>query len=159
MKGSFDNNAYSLSAEFGWRFEPCSYGFIEPQMEVTYGRISGDTFTSSNHVRIVHDDFDSLIARAGVRVGAKFPENRGNIYLRISGAYDFMGESEGEARLLTGASHRKLEEDLGGAWLETAVGANFRLTEASNVYVDLERTNGGEVVENWRWNVGFRTEF
>lgn len=159
MKGSFDNNAYSLSAEFGWRFEPCSYGFIEPQMEVTYGRISGDTFTSSNHVRIVHDDFDSLIARAGVRVGAKFPENRGNIYLRISGAYDFMGESEGEARLLTGASHRKLEEDLGGAWLETAVGANFQLTEASNVYVDLERTNGGEVVENWRWNVGFRTEF
>ena len=115
MKGSFDNNAYSLSAEFGWRFEPCSYGFIEPQVEVTYGRISG--------------------------------------------AYDFMGESEGEARLLTGASHRKLEEDLGGAWLETAVGANFRLTEASNVYVDLERTNGGEVVENWRWNVGFRTEF
>lgn len=159
MKGSFDNNAYSLSAEFGWRFEPCSYGFIEPQVEVTYGRISGDTFTSSNHVRIAQDDFDSLIARAGVRVGAKFPENRGNIYLRISGAYDFMGESEGEARLLTGASHRKLEEDLGGAWLETAVGANFQLTEASNVYVDLERTNGGEVVENWRWNVGFRTEF
>lgn len=159
MKGSFDNNAYSLSAEFGWRFEPCSYGFIEPQVEVTYGRISGDTFTSINHVRIAQDDFDSLIARAGVSVGAKFPENRGNTYLRISGAYDFMGESEGEARLLTGASHRKLEEDLGGAWLETAVGANFRLTEASNVYVDLERINGGEVVENWRWNVGFRTEF
>lgn len=125
MKGSFDNNAYSVSAEFGWRFEPCSYGFIEPQVEVTYGRISGDTFTSSNNVRINQEDFDSLIGRAGVRVGAKFPENRGNIYLRISGAYDFMGESEGEARLLTGASHRKLEEDLGGAWLETAVGANF----------------------------------
>lgn len=159
MKGSFDNNAYSLSAEFGWRFEPCAFGFIEPQVELTYARIDGDTFTSSNQVRIAQDDFDSLIGRAGVRVGAKFPENRGNIYLRISGAYDFQGESEAEARLLTGASHRKLEDDLGGAWLETAVGANFRLTDASNVYVDLERTNGGEVVENWRWNVGFRTEF
>ena len=159
MKGSFDNNAYSLSAEFGWRFEPCAFGFIEPQVELTYARIDGDTFTSSNQVRITQDDFDSLIGRAGVRVGAKFPENRGNIYLRISGAYDFQGESEAEARLLTGASHRKLEDDLGGAWLETAVGANFRLTDASNVYVDLERTNGGEVVENWRWNVGFRTEF
>lgn len=39
------------------------------------------------------------------------------------------------------------------------IGAIFRLTDASNVYVDLERTNGGEVVENWWWNVGFRTEF
>ena len=94
-----------------------------------------------------------------VRVGAKFPENRGNIYLRVLGADDFLGESEAEVRRLTGASHRKLEEDLGGAWLETAVGANFRLTDGSNVYVDLECTNGGEVVENWQWNVGFRTEF
>lgn len=40
-----------------------------------------------------------------------------------------------------------------------AVGSIYRLTDASNVYVDLERTNGGEMIENWRWNVGFRTEF
>lgn len=39
------------------------------------------------------------------------------------------------------------------------IGANFRLEDASNAYADLECTNGGEVVENWQWNVGFRTEF
>ena len=26
-------------------------------------------------------------------------------------------------------------------------------------YVDLERSNGGDVKENWRWNVGIRNVF
>ena len=159
MSGSTDNNAYSVSAELGWRFEPCAFGFIEPQAEITYGRITGDTVTTSNNVRISQDDFDTLIGRLGVRVGAKFPNDRGNVYLRVSGAYDFKGENDASVRSLTGAAATKLHDDLGGGWIETAVGANFRWSDATNIYVDLERNNGGEVVENWRWNVGMRYEF
>ena len=157
IDGSFDNNAYSLSAEIGWRFEPCSFGFIEPQAELTYGRIDGDTFRAGN-VRFEQGDFDSLVGRVGVRVGAKFPDDRGNLYLRVSGAYDFQGDYDNTVTSLVGA-HRKLSEDLGGAWIETAIGGNFRLTDSTNAWVDLERNNGGEVVENWRWNIGLRTEF
>ena len=157
IDGSFDNNAYSLSAEIGWRFEPCSFGFIEPQAELTYGRIDGDTFRAGN-VRFEQGDFDSLVGRVGVRVGAKFPDDRGNLYLRVSGAYDFQGDYDNTVTSLVGA-HRKLSEDLGGAWIETAIGGNFRLTDSTNAWVDLERSNGGEVVENWRWNIGLRTEF
>lgn len=159
MTGSYDNNALSFSAEAGWHLVPCSYGFIEPQVELTYGRIMGDTFTTSNQVQIDQDDFDSLIGRIGMRIGAMFPDNRGSIYFRVSGAYDFQGENSADVRLLSGASQRTIREDLGGAWLETAVGANFSFTDATNVYVDLERTNGGDVVENWRWNVGVRHVF
>ena len=159
MDGDSDNNAYSVSAEFGWRFEPASFAFIEPQAEVTYSRIDGDTFTTKNAVRVEQDDFDSLIGRVGVRIGAKFPENRGNLYLRVSGAYDFQGENEAVARAVNGVARQKISDDLGGGWIETAIGGNFRLTDSTNVYVDLERTNGGEVVENWRWNLGLRTEF
>ena len=159
MDGDSDNNAYSVSAEFGWRFEPASFAFIEPQAEVTYSRIDGDTFTTKNAVRVEQDDFDSLIGRVGVRIGAKFPENLGNLYLRVSGAYDFQGENEAVARAVNGVARQKISDDLGGGWIETAIGGNFRLTDSTNVYVDLERTNGGEVVENWRWNLGLRTEF
>ena len=159
MDGSSDNNAYSLSAELGWRFNPCDYGFIEPQAELTYGRIEGDTFTTKNGARVAQEDFDSLIGRIGVRVGVKFPEDRGNLYLRVSGAHDFQGENEAFVRAVSGGAHQKLSEDLGGSWMETAVGGNFRLTDATNVYVDLERTMGAEVEENWRWNLGLRTEF
>ena len=159
MDGEFDNNAYSVSAELGWRFDPCSYGFIEPQVELTYGRIEGDTFTTKNAAHVSQDDFDSLIGRVGVRFGVKFPKDRGDLYLRVSGAHDFQGENKADVRAVNGAARQKLSEDLGGSWVETALGGNFRLTDATNVYVDLERTMGAEVEENWRWNLGVRTEF
>lgn len=159
MDGEFDNNAYSVSAELGWRFDPCSYGFIEPQVELTYGRIEGDTFTTKNAAHVSQDDFDSLIGRVGVRFGVKFPKDRGDLYLRVSGAHDFQGENKADVRAVNGAALQKLSEDLGGSWVETALGGNFRLTDATNVYLDLERTMGAEVEENWRWNLGVRTEF
>lgn len=159
MDGEFDNNAYSVSAELGWRFDPCSYGFIEPQVELTYGRIEGDTFTTKNAAQVSQDDFDSLIGRVGVRFGVKFPKDRGDLYLRVSGAHDFQGENKADVRAVNGAARQKLSEDLGGSWVETALGGNFRLSDATNVYVDLERTTGAKVEENWRWNLGIRTEF
>ena len=151
--------AEDLLSGMGWRFDPCSYGFIEPQVELTYGRIEGDTFTTKNAAQVSQDDFDSLIGRVGVRFGVKFPKDRGDLYLRVSGAHDFQGENKADVRAVNGAARQKLSEDLGGSWVETALGGNFRLSDATNVYVDLERTTGAKVEENWRWNLGIRTEF
>ena len=44
-------------------------------------------------------------------------------------------------------------------WVEYGVGGNFRLSDTANVYVDLERTSGGEIQENWRWTIGARKVF
>lgn len=157
MKGSLDNNAWSVSAEFGWRFDLNSIAYIEPQAELTYGRILGDTSTASNDVRIEQDDFNALLGRVGVRAGLKFPDNKGSIYARLSGVHDFEGESD--ATYTKGDNVVKLHDDIGGSWVEYAIGANFNLTPSTYTYVDLERTSGGEVKENWRWNVGLRTVF
>ena len=67
-------------------------------------------------------------------------------------------------RILTAAQMKQaarntIEEDLGGAWIEMGVGANFNWSEDTYTYVDLERTNGGDVKENYRWNVGIRHVF
>lgn len=94
MKGSIDNNAYSFSAEFGWRFDLAKTVFIEPQVELTYGRILGDNATASNNVRIEQEDFDSLLGRVGLRAGFKCPNDRGTVYVRVSGVHDFKGESD-----------------------------------------------------------------
>lgn len=48
------------------------------------------------------------------------------------------------------------KDDLGGAWIEYTVGANLNWTENTYTYIDLERTSGGEVRENYRWNIGLR---
>ena len=157
MAGGTDNDAFSVSAETGWHFALNDIAFIEPQAEITYGRIKGDNFHTSNGLSISQDDMDSLVGRLGVRTGFNFAENRGNLYARASVLYDFQGELETVAS--NGMKSRTFKEDLGGAWCEFGIGGNFRLTPASNIYVDLERTNGGEVVEDWRYNVGFRHVF
>lgn len=155
--GRFENNAFSLSAEYGRHFELAGGAFVEPQVEVTWGRIMGDDFLNSEGVRIEQDDFDSLIGRMGVRAGFNFPKDKGLVYARASVLHDFKGESEAVASL--GAKSVRMSDDIGGTWGEFGVGANFRLTPATYTYVDLERTTGGEVSEMWRWNVGVRHVF
>ena len=155
--GSFENNAFSLSAEYGRHFELAGGAFVEPQVEVTWGRIMGDDFLNSEGVRIEQDDFDSLVGRMGVRAGFNFPKDKGLVYARASVLHDFKGESEAIASL--DAKSVRMSDDIGGTWGEFGVGANFRLTSATYTYVDLERTTGGEVSEMWRWNVGVRHVF
>lgn len=158
MNGSYDSDAYSISAEMGYRFEFIEGGaFVEPQIGISYGRIEGETLTASNGVKIEQDNYDSLIGRVGVRTGFKFPKDKGSIYARVSGVYDFQGEMTSVAS--KDGDFATLKEDLGGAWLEMGVGANFNWTKNTYTYIDLERTNGGEVKENYRWNIGIRHNF
>lgn len=157
MGGDYDNNAFSVSAEYGWHFRLNDVAFVEPQAELTYGRIMGDEFTSTNGARVAQEDFDSLIGRLGVRAGFYFPKDRGTVYARASVLHDFQGEAESKVTLVDDSSVAStLKDDLGGTWYEFGLGANFNLTDTTYVYVDLERTNAGKVVEDYRWNVGVR---
>ncbi len=158
MKGSNDNNAFSASIETGWHFKLNDVAFVEPQVEVTYGSVIGDTFTASNNVTVDQDDFSSLIGRAGLRAGFYFPNNKGTIYARASVLHDFDGDMKTIASKAD-ITPEVTSEDLGGTWYEMGIGANFNITDNTYVYVDLERNNAGKVVENWRWNVGLRTAF
>lgn len=156
MTGGFDNNAYSVSAEYGWHVKLGQFAFVEPQAEVTYGQVLGDTFTAGNGVKVEQDDFDAFIGRIGVRAGFHFPDNKGVIYMRASVLHDFEGESSAR---LSRETARTVSTDLGGTWYEMGVGANFNVTDNTYTYVDLEKTSGGEVDQNWRWNIGVRHTF
>ena len=157
MNGSSDNNAFSVSAEYGWHLRLGEFGFFEPQAEVTYGYIQGDKFHTSNGVEIDQDDFESLIGRIGFRTGFHFPKDKGLIYARVSGLHDFKGDFDSTATLMSDRSiYDNIGEDLGDTWVEFGIGANFNWTPNTYTYVDLEQTNGGEVKENWRWNIGLR---
>lgn len=158
MDGSYDNNAFALSVEYGWRFELGSLAFVEPQAAFTYSHIEGDSFRASG-AEIDQDNYDSYIGRLGVRGGFKFPNNKGVIYARASYLYDFDGEMNATAHAVNGTGTNYIYEDLGGSWVEYGIGANFNLTDRTYTYVDLERNSGGEIKENWRWNIGLRHVF
>mgnify|MGYP001448889162 FL=1 len=159
MKGDYDNNAFVISAEYGWHLPVMEIGFIEPQVELTYGRIMGKDFTTSNGVEIEQDDFDSFIGRLGVRAGIKCPDDWGTVYARASVVHDFDGEFDVTARSLKTSATADIYEDLGGTWGEFGIGANINFTKNTYMYVDAEITSGGEVDENYRWNIGVRHNF
>lgn len=154
MKGGYDNNAFSLSIEYGHRFDFSQLAFVEPQVELSYTSVLGNDFSTDKAISISQDDFNSLVGRIGIRGGFFFPEKAGTIYARFSVLNDFMGDCD--ALVTNGLAKNSIHDDVGGVGVEYGIGANYHLTTRTSGYIDLERTSGNDVTEDWRWNVGVR---
>ena len=153
-KGDWSSNGYSLSAEYGKRLEQGNGLWIEPQVELTYGKISSAECELPGRT-VTLEDMESLVGRVGFSLGKDIKQ--GNIYARASYLYDFEGETT--TKFSDGKDTRSFEQDLGGGWWEVGVGANINLSKATYIYADVEKTFGGEVDTNWQWNLGVRYSF
>ncbi len=152
-KGNLDNMAVSLSGEFGWRFDVNPSFYVEPQAEVTYTYLDSDKLKLSSGHEYELDSVDSLIGRLGFATGFKCPNNFGDVYLRASAVHEFLGDAAVHGGTYT------LETDGDDTWIEFGVGANFNLNKNLYGWVDLERTEGADLDEDWRANVGVRYSF
>ncbi len=153
--GDYDTNGYSVSAEYGKRFTQDNGMWIEPQVELTYGKIGSANYTTDNGVSVRQDGMDSLVGRVGFALGKDFKQ--GNAYVRASYLYDFDGETD--ISFTKGNVTRGFEQDLGGGWWEVGVGTNINLSDATHLYMDVEKTYGGDIATPWQWNVGVRYSF
>lgn len=153
--GDYNTNGYSVSAEYGKRFEQGNGFWIEPQVELTYGTVGAVDYTTSNGAKVRQEGMDSLVGRVGFSLGKDI--KAGNIYARASYLYDFDGETE------VTMSHSGIsdvyEQDLGGGWFEVGLGANINLSDATHLYFDVEKTYGGDVATPWQWSAGIRYSF
>lgn len=153
--GDYNTNGYSISAEYGKRFEQGNGFWIEPQVELTYGTVGAVDYTTSNGAKVRQEGMDSLVGRLGFSIGKDI--KAGNIYARASYLYDFDGETE------VTMSHSGIsdvyEQDLGGGWFEVGLGANINLSDATHLYFDVEKTYGGDVETPWQWSAGMRWTF
>ena len=153
--GDYNTNGYSISAEYGKRFEQGNGFWIEPQVELTYGTVGAVDYTTSNGAEVRQEGMDSLVGRVGFSLGKDI--KAGNIYARASYLYDFDGETE------VTMSHSGIsdvyEQDLGGGWFEVGLGANINLSAATHLYFDVEKTYGGDVATPWQWSAGIRYSF
>lgn len=154
MKASYDNTLLGLSAEVGYRYNINSMFYVEPQAELSYATALGDDFTAGNGVRIRQDDFQSLVGRLGARVGATFAQNKGSVYLTASVKHDFLGDADSTASL--GNVVKKQDVNVGGTWFSYGIGTQFDMTDKLSVYGSLERADGSDYTENYRYNVGLR---
>lgn len=152
--GEYSMNGYALSAEYGKRFQQDGF-WIEPQAELTYGKVSSADFTTSEGAKVHQDSLDSLVGRLGFSLGKDV--KAGNVYVRASYLYDFKGDVA--MRMSNGVAAATYDQDLGGSWWEFGVGTNLNFGKDMHFYFDVERTEGGKVDTPWQWNAGVRLSF
>ena len=152
--GDYSTNGLSFSAEYGKRFHQEGY-WIEPQAELTYGRVSSADFMTKNGASVHQDSMDSLVGRLGFSLGKDI--KRGNVYVRASYLYDFQGDTS--VTMSKGGAATPFKTDLGGGWWEFGVGTNLDLGHDTHFYLDVETTAGGDVDTPWQWNAGVRYSF
>lgn len=153
--GDYDADAYSLGVEVGKRFTQESGFWIEPQAQLIYGYVGSASYDAGD-IHIAQDSMQSLIGRAGVRLGKDF--DKGNVYLRASYLYDFDGDTGVTFTDAQGRS-RDFDQDLGGGWCEVGLGTNINLSDTTHLYFDIEKTFGAEIATTWQWNAGMRWSF
>lgn len=153
--GDYSTNGYSFSAEYGKRTQLANDFYIEPQVELTYGRVADVDFVTKNGAKVSQDSMDSLVGRVGLAAGKNI--KNGNVYVRASYLYDFDGETN--VTFSNAGASESFSEDLGGGWFEFGIGTNINLSDATYLYFDVEKTTGGEVDTNWQWNAGVRYSF
>ena len=153
--GDYKTNGYSISAEYGKRFTKNNGFWIEPQVELTYGRVGTVNYLTSKGASVRQEGMDSVVGRLGFSLGKNIKQ--GNVYVRASYLYDFDGDTK--VTYSNSAVDRSFEQDLGGGWWEVGVGTNINLSDVTHLYFDVEKTYGGNVATPWQWNAGVRWSF
>ncbi|MCC8158856.1 MAG: autotransporter outer membrane beta-barrel domain-containing protein [Phascolarctobacterium sp.] len=156
----YDTWAYGISAEYGYRQQLDAGWFVEPQAELSLGRIGSADYTMSNGTQISQDAVNSAVTRIGVLSGKEFTMNgrQGNAYLKASLLHDFGGNGGGAA-YYNGRSTVVESADMNGTWWELGLGANLGLAKNSNLYFDALKTFGGDLRTEWQFNAGLRFTF
>ena len=153
QKGAMDNMVLSISGETGWRFDLNDMFYVEPQAEVMYTYVDGDKFDIGTAQYSI-DATDSLTARLGFASGIKCPNNKGDLYVRVSVVHEFLGDNQISGQT-TGAS-RVLALDGKDTWIEYGLGGNLNLTKSTYLWADVERTSGSTVDTDYRATIGVR---
>ncbi len=163
LEGDFSTSAQSLSLEYGKTFKlKDSSFFVEPAVELTYGHNNARSYKATSDFEdgkplTVHQQgFESLVSRLGLRLGQQ--KTGYSYYGRVQWCHEFSGnmktgyEAEGEP-----TSSTKLS--LKGNWTELELGGTVKLSRNNYVYGSAEKSFGGKLKTDWRFDLGLRWSF
>lgn len=161
--GDFSNYAISASAEYGRKNLMKHDWIFEPQAQLVYTYLSGADYITSNNISVDMDSTNSLIGRAGFRLGREYdqeiPEKRSKWYLKADILHEFCGDRDID--MLSADGSQTLNKDINGhdTWLVWGFGGDIALDKDSYFYCDFERSAGGDINTKWQANIGLRWEW
>lgn len=151
-----ETDGFTASMEIGQRIhfnKKIKEGwYVEPQAQLSYGHYSGDHFNASNGLRFDVDSYNSLLGRLGANIGyeVKGGKNPINAYAKASVVHEFDGELDFKY------NNAKENTDFGDTWFVYGVGIAAKVGEKHNLYLDLERSSGGNFTQKWALSAGYR---
>lgn len=157
ITGDYDQNGLSISAEYGRKNNLKNNWYIEPQAQLTFGRLRGTDYTTSNGIRVDQDGIDSFVGRIGFNIGKDINEKT-NIYLKANLMHEF-GGGYNASMVDAGGTKARLDRDFDDTWFEYGIGIAYQASENNHFYFDIERSTGSDFKKDWQWNVGARWTF
>ena len=159
VEGKYDTYGYGISAEYGKKIR-MGKGFVTPQAELTWSRLSSDSFDAAaptgERMRVSQSSVNSLVGRLGVVAGVE--SDKGNFYAKASLFHEF----DGDGHILfsePGKTGKRSSFSLKDTWAEIALGGNYYLSPRSMIYADFTKSFGGDYKVDWRINAGIRFSF
>ena len=157
VTGDYSNNVVSISGEYGYKFANAAGWFAEPQVQLQYSYVSEADYTTSQGTKVEVDSIDSLIARAGVRLGKDFnAEYPISLYLRADVLHEFLGDQDLSA---IDESRIDVTYENDDTWYSAGVGLSVMTSPNTYFFIEGEQVFGADNDDTYTLSGGFRHNF
>ena len=160
LSGDYRNTGASLSVEYGKRIKKNNGFYIDPNAELTFSRLSGESFDArTNTGSTVHIDSDavnSVIGRIGVGIGKE--SKNSNVFLKAALAHEFSGKMNATYSM-AGEPTTGSEVNLKDTWRDLELGGSWSVRPNTYVYGTFTKNFGATVDNSYRIDAGIRHNF
>ena len=156
ITGDYSNNVFSASAEYGKKNDMGGGWYFEPQAQLQFARVTGADYVTSQDTKVSLDGINSLIGRAGFRLGRDLNENS-TVYVKADLLHEFLGDQDITATDITGTLREEYENK--GTWYDVGFGFATALGNNSYAFMDFEKSFGNDNDETYQINAGVQWTF
>lgn len=156
ITGDYSNNVFSVSAEYGKKNAMGNNWYFEPQAQLQLARVTGADYVTTQGSKVNVDGINSLIGRAGFRIGRDMDENS-TVYLKADLLHEFMGDQTVTAADATGTLREEFENK--GTWYDVGFGFAAKMSKNSYAFMDFEKSFGNDNDETYQINAGMQWTF
>ena len=156
INGDYSNNVFSVSAEYGKKNDMGNNWYFEPQAQLQLARVTGADYVTTQGSKVNVDGINSLIGRAGFRIGRDMDENS-TVYLKADLLHEFMGDQTVTAADATGTLREEFENK--GTWYDVGFGFATKMSKNSYAFMDFEKSFGNDNDETYQINAGMQWTF
>lgn len=156
ITGEYDNNLFSVSAEFGRKKDIGNDWYVEPQVQLQLARITDAAYATTQGTDVYVDAINSLIARAGFRMGKDVAKDS-TIYFKADVMHEFLGDQ----RIVANDNTGTMDETFGnkGTWYDIGFGLAKVVGHNSYAYLDVEKSFGNDNDDTYQINGGVQWSF